>query len=141
MDPVLTPNLYAISTFISQTLELGLKIPVETILRRGQLHVASITTKSRDFQTVVAVGPYKGIIGTIKHVVFEEGEREIMMTTPRSSKGPKGSKIGQTNLKGQKRKGQGYEGLYRGWRVGMWGLLGVWGAAMLGGVGAKGGEF
>jgi len=41
----------------------------------------------------------------------------------------------------QRRKGQGVEGLFRGWRVGMWGLVGVWGAATLGGVGGKGGEF
>lgn len=47
-----------------------------------------------------------------------------------------------TKAKGEKRKkGQGVEGLFRGWRVGMWGLVGVWGAATLGGVGAKGGEF
>ena len=32
------------------------------------------------------------------------------------------------------RKGQGIEGLYRGWRVGMWGLVGVWGASYIGGL-------
>lgn len=32
------------------------------------------------------------------------------------------------------RKGQGVEGLYRGWRVGMWGLVGVWGASYIGGM-------
>ena len=37
-----------------------------------------------------------------------------------------------------RRKGQGVEGLFRGWRVGMWGLVGVWGAAALGGAGGKG---
>ncbi|KAI9807188.1 MAG: hypothetical protein M1825_005906 [Sarcosagium campestre] len=37
-------------------------------------------------------------------------------------------------------EGQGVQGLIRGWRVGMWGLVGVWGAAALGG-GATGGEF
>lgn len=36
------------------------------------------------------------------------------------------------------RKGQGVHGLWRGWRVGFWGLVGVWGAAALGG---GGGEF
>jgi mitochondrial fusion and transport protein UGO1 len=38
------------------------------------------------------------------------------------------------------RKGQGVEGLYRGWRVGMWGLVGVWGASFIGGMqsGAEG---
>lgn len=37
------------------------------------------------------------------------------------------------------RKGQGIEGLYRGWRVGMWGLVGVWGASYIGGM-QTGGE-
>ncbi len=32
------------------------------------------------------------------------------------------------------RRGQGIEGLYRGWRVGMWGLVGVWGASYIGGM-------
>lgn len=31
-------------------------------------------------------------------------------------------------------RGQGFEGLYRGWRVGMWGLVGVWGASFIGGM-------
>ena len=33
------------------------------------------------------------------------------------------------------RKGQGIAGLYRGWRVGMWGLIGVWGSGFVGGMG------
>lgn len=39
------------------------------------------------------------------------------------------------------KKGQGVAGLWRGWRVGMWGLIGVWGAAALNTTAAKGGEF
>lgn len=35
----------------------------------------------------------------------------------------------------RKRKGQGVQGLYRGWRVGLWGLVGVWGTAFVGGMG------
>ena len=34
----------------------------------------------------------------------------------------------------RKRKGQGIEGLYRGWRVGLWGLVGVWGTSFVGGL-------
>ena len=36
--------------------------------------------------------------------------------------------------KKKRRKGQGIEGLYRGCRVGMWGLIGVWGAGWMGGM-------
>ncbi len=41
---------------------------------------------------------------------------------------------------GEKRKkGQGMQGLWRGWRVGMWGLVGMWGANALGaGAGGNG---
>jgi fusion and transport protein UGO1 len=39
----------------------------------------------------------------------------------------------------RKRKGQGVEGLYRGWRVGLWGLVGVWGASFVSGL-QTGGE-
>jgi fusion and transport protein UGO1 len=31
--------------------------------------------------------------------------------------------------------------LWRGWRVGMWGLVGMWTAKSLGGNGSSGGEF
>ena len=37
-----------------------------------------------------------------------------------------------------RRKGQGIEGLYRGWRVGAWGLLGIWTAHLAGGGGIAG---
>lgn len=40
------------------------------------------------------------------------------------------------------KKGQGVAGLWRGWRVGMWGLCGVWLAGAMGGLGGNtGGEF
>ena len=48
---------------------------------------------------------------------------------------PKGGFVPRARV----RKGQGIRGLWRGWRVGFWGLVGVWGAAALGGAG--GGEF
>ena len=34
----------------------------------------------------------------------------------------------------RKRRGQGVEGLYRGWRVGLWGLVGIWGTGFVGGL-------
>lgn len=39
VDPVLTPAAYSICTFLSATAELFVKLPLETILRRGQIHV------------------------------------------------------------------------------------------------------
>lgn len=35
--------------------------------------------------------------------------------------------------KERRKQGQGMQGLWRGWRVGMWGLVGMWGANAFGG--------
>ena len=81
-------------------------------------------------------------MGTAYHIVFEEGWRGD--AAPELVKGTGGApavKVGGSGKLGKRKKGQGLEGLFRGWRVGMWGLVGVWGAATLGGVGGKGGEF
>jgi fusion and transport protein UGO1 len=34
----------------------------------------------------------------------------------------------------RRRKGQGVQGLYQGWRLGLWSLVGVWGAGFIGGL-------
>lgn len=91
---------------------------------------------SKDLQMIVDVGPYKGLFGTMRSIVYEEGFEEATITESIAQ-----AKSSRGEILQQRRQGQGYEGLWRGWRVGMWGLLGVWGAATLGGVGGKGGEF
>jgi fusion and transport protein UGO1 len=155
IDPVLTPNMYATATFLSQMCELGVRLPVETVLRRGQMAVLRTPTshhagQSRsidsntsnvglvDMQTSVELGPYKGLVGTMYHIVFEEGER----AEPANGKDGRAKlPTGGSAKTGRRKKGQGLEGLFRGWRVGMWGLVGVWAAATLGGVAGKGAEF
>lgn len=138
VDPLLTPNVYAAATFVGQGLELGIKLPLETVLRRGQMHVSQSASQGQEVQTVVEVGQYKGLIGTMRSIVYEEGERKIQSG---SATVGAAARPGRPVREPQRRKGQGFEGLWRGWRVGMWGLIGVWGAATLGGVGSKGGEF
>lgn len=140
VDPVLTPTWYSIASFLSSTLELFVRLPLETVLRRGQMHVVSnprstVSSARHDPpETIVDVGPYRGVVGTMWHIAKEEGGRGDWIVAVGGA-GP--VKVAD---KGRNR-GQGVEGLFRGWRVGMWGLVGVWGAAALGGVGAKGGEF
>lgn len=139
--------MYSIATFISQTFELGVRLPLETVLRRGQIAVASAHTPTSPLsliphtkiQTVVPVGPYKGIAGTVYHIIFEEGSRGHQ--TPEIVRGTGGVPALRAGTSGKSKKGQGIEGLWRGWRVGMWGLVGVWGAALVGAGGGKGGEF
>jgi fusion and transport protein UGO1 len=73
-------------------------------------------------QTMVEVGPYRGVLGTMWSIVREEGTSSQEMAV--------GAGAGKMMKRGKKpdRKGQGIEGLWRGWRVGMWGLIGVWSA-------------
>ncbi|KAF2192077.1 mitochondrial carrier [Zopfia rhizophila CBS 207.26] len=164
IDPVITPTTYSLSTFLSSILELFLRLPFETVLRRGQVAVLqehenqrlSSTYRShtqplrspvfgmenedptvRGFKTIVEPGPYKGILGTMWFIVREEG---VQITGPGAV--ATGQVQGRTPGFAERRrvrKGQGIHGLWRGWRVGFWGLVGVWGAAALGGAG--GGEF
>ncbi|KAH8592836.1 mitochondrial carrier domain-containing protein [Bisporella sp. PMI_857] len=135
IDPVLTPATYSIARLFSRTIELFIKLPLETVLRRGQIAVLSShpyrIQDTNDFQTVVEVGPYKGVLGTIWSIAREEGVSDEPPSPNKLSK--KGKKV--------ERRGQGMEGLWRGWRVGMWGLVGVWGANALGPSGSSGGEF
>lgn len=90
---------------------------------------------SRELEPMVQIGPYKGVLGTMWSIVREEGTSfpEAGLATGGIRSLKKGKKI--------VRKGQGIEGLWRGWRVGMWGLAGVWGARAMSGNGNGGGEF
>jgi mitochondrial fusion and transport protein UGO1 len=92
------------------------------------------TSGNQTLRTTVEIGPYRGVIGTMWSIVREEGspnQGTLVDATGKSAKGRK--RAGQ--------KGQGVEGLWRGWRVGMWGLVGVCGTTALGGNGNCGGEF
>jgi fusion and transport protein UGO1 len=84
-----------------------------------------------DLETIVNVGDYRGVVGTMWLIVREEGVREILVVKGKD-------KLKVTH---QKMKGQGLPGLWRGWRVGMWGLVGMWTSRMLNGGTRNGGEF
>lgn len=84
-------------------------------------------------ETMVEIGPYNGVLGTMWNIAREEGVRE----EPIPAKGAKGAK----KAKKAEKKGQGIDGLWRGWRVGVWGLVGLWAANSMGASGAGTGEF
>lgn len=145
IDPLTTPTTYSLATFLVSAGELFLKLPLETVLRRGQVHVlraqqaraysvaqhnsfrGNAKVATPDLDTVVEPGPYKGVFGTMWHISSEEGIRESPLRSVTSTPV-------KPSVQAQKRqkKGQGLSGLCRGWRVGMWGLVGVWGASALG---------
>lgn len=166
VDPIVTPTAYSFATFCSATAELFLRLPLETVLRRGQVAVlhdhendrlaaayrhppetaASRALKSpiygldedasvRCFHTVVEPGPYRGVLGTMWFIVRDEG---VQVVGPGAAKGKAPAAVASFSARTRIRKGQGVQGLWRGWRVGFWGLVGVWGAAAMGG---GGGEF
>ncbi|KAF3902588.1 hypothetical protein ABW21_db0207849 [Orbilia brochopaga] len=101
IDPVVRPALYTMCTFFSSTVELFVRLPIETSLRRGQIAVAAPR------KTVVPVGPYHGTVGTLWSLCKTEESGRA-----------------------------GVEGMYRGWKVGMWGLLGTWAMGVFGGANA-----
>jgi mitochondrial fusion and transport protein UGO1 len=163
IDPILTPTTYSFSTFLSSTAELFIRLPLETVLRRGQVAVLQdqetervnalyrapptssrqqspsyesheLESPSCPFKTIVEPGPYRGVLGSMWFIAREEG---ITMDTPDPAKAASARAMG-FERPSRMRKGQGIHGLWRGWRVGVWGLVGIWGAAAMGG---GGGEF
>ncbi|KAH8805829.1 mitochondrial fusion protein-like protein [Xylogone sp. PMI_703] len=138
VDPVVSPATFSFATFLSSTVELFIKLPLETVLRRGQMQVASspqYAVKNQTTETTVEVGPYTGVMGTMWSIVKEEGERTVEVAPVSGRASRKSKKAPTTTI----RKGQGIEGLWRGWRVGVWGLFGMWVAKSMSNGG--GGEF
>ncbi|KAK9457510.1 mitochondrial carrier domain-containing protein [Dipodascopsis uninucleata] len=97
-----SPVLYNLFFIGSAVAELFFRLPLETVLRRGQLAYFNASV-SRDKQpegseirTVVPVGEYNGMLGTMWNIISTEDN-------------------GSTGL----------EGLWRGWRVGLFGIIGA----------------
>lgn len=154
IDPILNPSVWGLFNFLSSGLELAVRFPLETVLRRAQIasytslslrqkasggssHAASIDAS--DVETIIPTPrTYRGIVGTMWHIVHEEG----VSPTPSASETARiavGKPIYQEHLQ-KRQQGQGIPGLYRGWRMGMWGIAGIWGSSLLGGVAGGGDE-
>ncbi|KAJ5495220.1 hypothetical protein N7539_000336 [Penicillium diatomitis] len=150
IDPLLNPSMWNLFSFLTSGLELAVRFPLETVLRRAQ--IASYTSLSlrqksaggsldaasidaTDVETIVPTPrTYRGVVGTMWHIVQEEGVSSTLSDAERARLAVgKGTTQQHT---GKRRQGQGIKGLYRGWRVGMWGIAGIWGASLLGGFAA-----
>ncbi|KAG6034705.1 hypothetical protein E4U41_006423 [Claviceps citrina] len=135
MDRQVSPTTFAVARFFASSAAVLVKLPIETVLRRGQMavlsgpdYVRTLGGKDQKLDTIVPLGRYNGVLGTMYHIVAEEGTRD----SPASAKkaGVKKGKAKSTLLQGTRVKGQGMEGLYRGWKVNWWGLVGLWAASM-----------
>lgn len=139
MDPAMNPTSWSIFTFVGSALDLSIKFPLETVLRRAQIATWTSPTLSppksksqrKVISTIVPVPQsYRGILPTIWGIIRDEGYSE-------SQKDRTAALMGK--IPRRKKKGQGVEGLYRGWRVGLWGLVGIWGTSFVSGL-QPGGE-
>ena len=133
LDPAINPASWSIATFASSALDLSIKFPLETVLRRAQIVTWTAppvspprsASKQKAIKTIVPVPQsYRGVLPTMWGIIREEGYSE-------SQKDKTAALMGRAPRR--KRKGQGVEGLYRGWRVGLWGLVGIWGTGFVGG--------
>lgn len=134
---------FSIAKFCASCASLFIKLPLETVLRRGQVAVLAEPTylealdEIGQMDTIVPPGPYNGVVSTMYTIVTEEGSRAVaakIKAPPRGRKlkSPKAADVIY-------RKGQGFDGLWRGWKVSWWGLVGLWTAGVAGGGGE--GEF
>lgn len=114
ITPELAPSLWSLASFTTTLTELFIRLPLETIVRRAQV----VELQKLDPETPFIIEPasYSGVWGTVYGIMYTEGE-----TTTKAANGML-----------RTRRGQGPAGLIRGWRVGFWGLVGVWGAGALG---------
>ncbi|KAF1363454.1 mitochondrial carrier [Lizonia empirigonia] len=153
IDPIITPTTYSLSTFVSSVAELFLRLPLETVLRRGQVailqdnenrrlaaeyrqpphpssardrvgeterdedyfHTPALTkpledTSLRRFHTIVAPGPYRGVVGTLWYVVREEGISTVAPTPTSSTAAATAQKRG-FQRPARERRGQGVKGV------------------------------
>ncbi|KAM5442176.1 hypothetical protein MferCBS31731_002550 [Microsporum ferrugineum] len=172
LDPVLNPSTWSLFSLMAQSLELTVRVPLETVLRRAQiatftspaLRQAGVTYSAPATRSPTSEGPstratssntntplptivpapqtYRGIIGTMWNIIYEEGTNPSFteLDTVEQFLGHTPQVGREANRRMQKRrKGQGLQGLYRSWRLEMWGIVGIWGSGFLGAL-MSGGE-
>jgi len=150
IDREIAPVTFSIAKFCSSTVALFIKLPLETILRRGQVSILSSPkylaaleslpsrtggkrVGSGQLETIVPVGGYSGMFGTMYSIINEEGSRAVATTPVRNTRTTTAKKGKTTVAETVYRRGQGVDGLLRGWKVSWWGLVGLWSAGVLGG--------
>jgi fusion and transport protein UGO1 len=139
IDRELSPTTFSVAKFCTSCASLFIKLPLETVLRRGQASVLTDPTwvraldKTGKMDMIVQPGPYHGVVGTMYSIIAEEGSRAVPVQTKGPAKGKKGKQPTVSEIVYM--KGQGLNGLWRGWKVSWWGLVGLWSAGVVGGGG------
>jgi fusion and transport protein UGO1 len=108
LDPLSSPTTYSFLTGFGTLIQLAIQLPLETVLRRAQ--IAFPMNNSHELRTVVKTPQkFTGIVATVWEITRMEKATE-------KDVGP-----------------QGMKGLIRGWRVGAWSAVGLWGAGTMAG--------
>jgi len=152
IDREVNPTTFSLAKFCASSAALFVKLPLETVLRRGQVAILNTPAYLRaiepvgnaratdppaisEMDTVVPLGKYNGMLGTMYTIVSEEGFRPTTVPPPAGKVVAKKGKAKAAET--VYRRGQGLPGLWRGWKVSWWGLVGLWtaGVASVGGDG------
>ncbi|KAH3666422.1 hypothetical protein WICMUC_005690 [Wickerhamomyces mucosus] len=105
-----SPTIYSTISLISSILELFIKLPIETLLRRAQVSYLlknssnsnnCLKIKDADNELIVKFAGYSGVFTTLYDIFYNDGEN------------------------------RGLEAIFRGWRVGLLNILGSWGLEIL----------
>jgi fusion and transport protein UGO1 len=120
------------------TTKLRNRAAAAAALDESQSLSQSQSTAPTTLDAIVTLGSYNGLVGTVHSIVSEEGSRPV--TSKSAARSRNAARRGKQNVaETVYRRGQGLEGLWRGWKVSWWGLVGLWAAGLLGGGGD--GEF
>ncbi|KAI1176117.1 mitochondrial carrier domain-containing protein [Nemania sp. FL0916] len=142
IDRDISPLTFSLAKFCTSCVSLFVKLPLETVLRRGQMAVLAEPSylqaldKTSRMETIVQPGPYYGVVSTMYTIMSEEGSRAVTLP-PKGSSRNRRAKARASEV--VYKRGQGLDGLWRGWKVSWWGLVGLWTASIAGGGGD--GEF
>ncbi|OLN89062.1 Mitochondrial fusion and transport protein ugo1 [Colletotrichum chlorophyti] len=135
IDSRVSPTTFSVAKFCASSVALFVKLPLETVLRRGQVavlstasHVRALSSMDQKLETIVPPGRYYGVVGTMFYIMNEEGTRAVTNPPAPVKRGKGRPKVAETVY----RKGQGLDGLWRGWKVSWWGLVGLWTAGVIG---------
>lgn len=135
IDSRVSPTTFSVAKFCASSVALFVKLPLETVLRRGQVavlstsaYVRALSGKDQKLETIIPPGRYNGVLGTMLYIMNEEGTRAIPAPPATVRKGKPKPKVAETVF----RKGQGLDGLWRGYKVSWWGLVGLWTAGIIG---------
>lgn len=110
IDSIASPFTYSVLSLISSILELFVKLPIETLLRRAQVNyllkdsrISSNALKITEPESrlVVKFAGYSGIFTTLYDIYYGSGENS------------------------------GVEAIWRGWRVGLLNVVAEWGLGVL----------